>query len=371
MNGRPLPGRKSVQSLGVESPQGVAQPLRWGSVAMKTIASVASFALAAASLLASAAASAQGPDPDLPAPSAPEAAPAEAAVPLPQCRLSEHSGFDDADARTASLLVCANIARAGASPSEHFRVSLGKLGSVVILSVAAEGSVVGSTIDSREMRLAGIEEVEQAAPRIAQSIVHGTPVAETEKVDNLVGGETRQPQSKGGKTHFAMGLAGLFPPLDQGAAPAPGLVLDIHYETGNGRLELGGAFRGGGGSANDQAPSMGFVMFSVGGRYFTSDADVSPYVGGGLSWGYLNLKVPAQNVQADNSGLGAYADAGVQILRTHKTHLSFGARLDMPFFALNSQTSSSTYDPVSGNYTTPTKSSFYYAPLSLELRLTF
>lgn len=326
---------------------------------MKTLAAVAALG---ASLLVPVAAFAQGPE-------EPDAPPPVAASASPQCRLGEHAGFEEADARTAGQLVCTSIARAGASPGSHYRVSLGKLGSIAILSVVAEGPD-GSVVDAREMRLQGVEEVEQAAPRIAQSIVHGTPVAETEKVDNLVGGETRQPRPKAGKVHFAMGLTGLFPPLDQGAAPAPGLVLDIHYETGNGRLELGGAFRAGGGSSSSDSPNMGFVMFSVGGRYFTSDADISPYLGGGLSWGYLNLEVPAQGVQGDNSGLGAYADAGVQILRTHGTHLALGARLDLPFFALN-QGTSTNYNSGTGAYTTSPAKSFYYAPLSLELRLTF
>jgi hypothetical protein len=335
---------------------------------MKTIASLA---VLAAALFAPAAALAQEPEP--PAPPAAEPPPAGVAVSMPPCRLSEHAGFVEADARTAAQLVCAHIARAGASPSEHFRVSLGKLGSVVILSVAEEGANVGTTVDSREMRLQGIEEVEVAAPRIAQSIVHGTPIGETEKVDNIVGGEARQPRAKAGKTHFALGLAGLFPPLDQGAAPAPGLVIDIHYETGNGRLELGGAFRAGGGSANNQAPSLGYVMFSTGGRYFTSDADLSPYVGGGLSWGYLNLTLPGENLQGSNSGLGAYLDGGLQILRTHNTHLAFGARVDLPFFALNTNYSGSYVTPAGGTYTSAPSvpTTMYYAPISLEMRLTF
>jgi hypothetical protein len=292
---------------------------------------------------------------------------------MPPCRLSEHTGFEEADARTAAQLVCAHIARAGASPNEHFRVSLGKLGSIVILSVAEEGTTLGSTVDSREMRLQGIEEVDVAAPRIAQSIVHGTPIGETEKVDNLVGGETRQPRAKAGKVHFALGLAGLFPPLDQGAAPAPGLVLDLHYETGNGRLELGGAFRAGGGSANNQAPSLTYVMFSTGGRYYTSDADLSPYLGGGLSWGYLNLTLPSESLSGNNSGLGAYLDGGLQILRTHSTHLAFGARVDLPFYALNTNYSGSYYNYSTGTYTNPPSvpTSMYYAPISLEMRLTF
>ena len=210
-----------------------------------------------------------------------------------------------------------------------------KLGSTIILSVVREGAALGSTADSREIRLQGIEEVEIAAPRIAESIVKGTPLAETQKVDNLVGGETRQPKSAPGKVHFAMGLVGLLPPLDQGAAPAPGIDFDLHYETANGHLELGGSFRAGGGAASDSAPSISYAVFSLGGRYYTSDTDLSPYLGGGLSWGYLNLKINQQTAQGDNSGLGGYVDAGVEVLRTHHAHLAFGARLDLPFYTLN------------------------------------
>jgi hypothetical protein len=292
-------------------------------------------------------------------------------VTIPPCRLAEHAGFEEADARTAALLVCASIAHAGASPGARYRVSLGKLGSIIILSVAEEGTTIGSTVDSREMRLQGIEEVDVAAPRIAAAIVHGIPLVETERVDNLVGGDTRVPKARPGTVHFALGLVGMAPPLDQGMSPAPGLMLDLHYETPNQRFELGGSFRGGAGQASNESPSVGFAIFSVGGRYYTSDTDFSPYVGGGLSWGYLNLTLPGQNnLSGSNSGLGAYADAGVEILRTHHTHLSVGARLDVPFFALNTN-GSEVYNPSTGGYATPTQSTYFYAPLSLEVRLTF
>jgi hypothetical protein len=312
-------------------------------------------------------AQAQEPD-DLPPPAA-EAPPVT--VTIPPCRLAEHAGFEEADARTAALLVCASIAHAGASPGARYRVSLGKLGSIIILSVAEEGTTIGSTVDSREMRLQGIEEVDVAAPRIAAAIVHGIPLVETERVDNLVGGDTRVPKARPGTVHFALGLVGMAPPLDQGMSPAPGLMLDLHYETPNQRFELGGSFRGGAGQASNESPSVGFAIFSVGGRYYTSDTDFSPYVGGGLSWGYLNLTLPGQNnLSGSNSGLGAYADAGVEILRTHHTHLSVGARLDVPFFALNTG-GGETYNPSTGGYATPTQSTYFYAPLSLEVRLTF
>jgi hypothetical protein len=301
-------------------------------------------------------------------PATAEPLPPGVTVTVPPCRLAEHAGIDEADAQTAGQIVCAQMAHAGASPADHYRVSIGKLGTIFILSVSREGSTMGSTVDSREMRLQGIEEVEIAAPRIAESLVHGTPLPETEKVDNLVGGETRQPKTKPGKTHFALGLAGVFPPLDQGLGPAPGVIFDVHYETGEGKFELGGSFRTGGGSTGNGQPNMTFVNFSVGGRYFTSDADLSPYFGGGLSYEYLNLTLPGENLAGDHGGLGAYVDAGAEILRTHHTHLALGGRLDLPFFTLDTHSTTGASPGVSA---AASKSSFYYAPLSLELRLTF
>jgi hypothetical protein len=292
------------------------------------------------------------------------------------CRLGDHEGFEDADSRTALQVVCAEIARAGAPAGARYRVSLGKLGSAVILSVAREGDTPGSTADSREMRLQGVEEVVVAAPRVAESIVKGTPLVETEKVDNLVGQETRQPKSKPGKTHFALGIVGILPPLDQGLTPAPGIVFDVHYETGSQNFELGGTIRfGSNGGGSDAAQTSGFFAFSLGGRGYTSDADISPYVGGGMSWSYFSVHAPAGLIDASGSGLGAYADAGVEILRTHHAHLALGARMDVPFFTLRNSVSvveaAPVGQPIVGTGSATGPSTLYYVPLSAELRLTF
>jgi hypothetical protein len=328
-------------------------------------------AVAACTLLAPATALAQEPLEPLPASGEP--APPPAPAPSSTCRLGDHEGFDEADARTAARLVCSEIAHAGAPAGTHYRVALGKLGSTTILSVAREGETPGSTADSREMRLQNIEEVMVAAPRIAESIVKGLSLTETEKVDNLVGGETRQPKSKPGKTHFALGLVGVLPPLDQGLTPAAGLDLDVHYETGSQQFEVGGSMRFGGGNGGSNSPAIcnGFFIFSLGGRWYTADTDVSPYLGGGLSWSYLNLSLPGQG-NYDSTGLGTYVDAGVQILRTHHAHLAFGARLDLPFFSVRSQGYYySGYSSPGVSQPPPPPSSIYYAPLSLEIRLTF
>jgi len=138
-------------------------------------------------------------------------------------------------------------------------------------------------------------------------------------------------------------------------------------ETGNQQLEVGGGLRFGGAGGNPGNPpeSNGFAIFSLGGRYFTSDADTSPYLGGGLTWSYLSLWLPGEGFSGNGSGLGGYIDAGVQILRTHKTHLAFGARLDLPCFNL---TNSNSY--LGAGTPAPAPTNVYYAPLSFELRIT-
>jgi hypothetical protein len=309
------------------------------------------------------------------APDAPAAAPAAPADTRPACRLGEHGGIDDASASTATQIVCDAIQHAGPAPGEHFRVSLGTLGHIVVLTVAEEGATPGSTADSRQLRLQNVEEIPVAAPRVAEALVRRMPLDETQKVDNLVGEETRVPRSKGGRTHFAMGLMGVTPPLDKGLTPSPGLILDLHYETANGRLELGGDLRFGGGSNYDGtiAAVNGFFEFSMGGRYYTSDTDFSPYIGGGFAWSYFNLTLPNGGFSNDHSGLGAYVGTGFEVLRTHSSHLALGARLDLPFYEFRGpqylQSTCAYGSTCTGGG--GAIASFYYAPVSLEMRLTF
>jgi hypothetical protein len=316
------------------------------------------------------------PKVDAPSTSAPAAtAPAASAPadPRPACRLGEHDGIDEASASTATQIVCDSIQHAGPSPGEHFRVSLGTLGRIVVLTVTKEGETSGSALDSRQLRLQNVEEIPVAAPRVAEALVRGTPIDETQKVDNLVGEETRVPRSKGGHVKFAMGLMGVTPPLDKGLTPSPGMILDLHYETANGRLELGGDMRFGGGPNDNgtMAAVNGFFELSMGGRYYTSDTDFSPYVGGGFAWSYFNLTLPDGAYSNDHSGLGAYVGTGFEVMRTHSAHLALGARLDLPFYAFQAPQYGQAGCYYGSTCTSGGVASFYYAPVSLEMRLTF
>jgi hypothetical protein len=279
--------------------------------------------------------------------------------------------------------VCTALARAGAPADARYRVGIGKLGSVFILSVALEGDTSGSTADIREMRIASVEDVTGAAPRIAAALLHGTVI---EDIEAPAPGSAAPPapaltaSSSSTKVHFALGLIGQFPPLDRSATPAAGADLELHADLTP--FAIVTSFRFGG---DDSSGSVGiiFVEFSMGGRYFPSEGNVSPFIGSGFAWSYLAMN---DNVHHDfdgnHNGLGAYGEIGLEVGRLHNTHLAFGARLDLPFYSMQnnvSEIANSAPPPVSGvsGPIFPTQNpplvigTLYYAPLSLEIRVTF
>lgn len=312
-------------------------------------------AFAASSLLGSSAALADDLDPATAPP------PPPAPIATSRCTLGAHAGIPDADAMTAAQVVCDEIFKLGAPANAHYRVGLGKLGNVIILSVTVESSP-GVTQDHKQMQLSSIEEVSVAAPRLAQAAVHGTPLQQTQTVDNIVGDEARKPRKKSGSTHFALGLIGVLPPLSAGGSPAPGIDLDFSYEASNFSLNAG--LRGASGG-QDQA-HVGYFALTIGGRYFLTDTDIAPFIGGGMAWTTLTARTSSFN--GDNNGLGAYGEIGVQALRTHRTHLTLGLRADLPFYSLKE--GSSVYNYATQSYST-SNASLYYVPLTISLGITF
>ena len=187
--------------------------------------------------------------------------------------------------------------------------------------------------------------------------------------------------SSSAKVHFALGLIGQFPPLDRSATPAAGADLELHAELTPFAIVTSVRFGG-----DDSSGSVGiiFVEFSMGGRFFPSEANLSPFIGGGFAWSYLAMN---DNVHHDfdgsHNGLGAYGEIGLEVGRLHHTHLAFGARLDLPFYSMQNNVSEIANVPAAARERSrradalPTQSpplvigTLYYAPLSLEIRVTF
>lgn len=91
---------------------------------------------------------------------------------------------------------------------------------------------------------------------------------------------------------------------------------------------------------------VSFVV-SAGGRYLFSPKRTSLYVGAGLSPGLWSLDDPSgQERMMKGSGLGAYAEAGVEVFRSTYYQLSFGLRADVAFYRAKNPDSGNTAFPV-------------------------
>ena len=286
-----------------------------------------------------------------PAPAPGAAAPARGPAP---CISGLSEGIPPGDAHTAAALVCEGLRNAGAdvatepvdpqaaSGDSAYRIDVRPLGSLVILQVSFE-SPIGTTVDSRSLQLNGIEEVSVAAPRIADSLVHGTPLGKTAKIDTLVGQETRVYTKQYGETLFAFGVLGYA--LPDKTWGGYGVFGRLYYEAQ--RYAVGLDLRLGTSGNSDGDSSL--VGLSVGARYFLSGDDISPFVGGGAGILWLGQKhrygdeTPANSYAYDSyddrtqlrgSGLAAFGEVGCEFLRMHRSRLDASVRADAPFFDL-------------------------------------
>jgi hypothetical protein len=269
------------------------------------------------------------------------------------CSLGDHAGIADADAATATKIVCSELTNAGARADETHRVELARLGESVILTVSR-----GTT--SRTVRLARIEEVPTAAPRVAESLVHGTSLESTEKVDNLVGEEARQYAKRPGEFRFGLGVLGM-QMLGASASIDTGLVAQAMYEAP--RFAVGLDIRGAWAPSHSQDSAAYFAIGPTA-RYFLSEGDVTPYVGGGLAFTALSL-TPSGQPMANGNGLAPFAEIGVEALRTHRARVMVGLRVDLPLYSLEGE--SNAFDSSGGIRLVPSSAAGYHAPTSLNV----
>lgn len=96
--------------------------------------------------------------------------------------------------------------------------------------------------------------------------------------------------------------------------------------------------------------------------------------GAGLSYLYTNVdhqEATDSPFSGDQSGIGAYGEAGVEILRMHGTHLRFGLRVDLPFYAIKNASYLYSPGPNGSSAYRQTRGSMYYAPFTLGASISF
>jgi hypothetical protein len=274
------------------------------------------------------------------------------------CTLGEHAGIEDAEAHTAADVVCHELARQGATNAQH-EVRMGKLGGKTLVTLAARS---GNTYDERRAFVAGLDELNVAAPRLVSSLVDGKPIGETRDVDNVLASETRQAKVQRGQMGFDGGIFGSTG-IGSPSGSSAGIDLGLLYRAGN--LGLGGHGRAGGIGSNER--KMGSASIDIGARYYLTNGDFSPFAAGGLGLSYFRLNREKEG-DLSGSGFGAFAQVGAEMLRTHHTALSVSFRLDMPFYELEGR---QIVRADTGQVLASNNVSQYVMPLSLNLGLVF
>lgn len=313
---------------------------------------------AVAVLLAASSAHAQGPaQPQLPSPAAQPAAAVVTTPAAPAGRpvtvvstgadgastiivaLGDHSGIEGPDAETIRELVAHDLASHHAG-SGNYEVRMGKLGSRVLLVLEHR---TDAGIEERHTLISGVEEAPIASQRVVDALVSGKPLDETASVSNVLSQEARTPLQKQGRPGFAGGIIGVTPAGIPSAVGA-GAELGMVYESDRFALSLHGRLAGGG-SGSDT--SFMYFNLGVGARYFLSDSDFSPYIGGGT--GFSAYNATAMSNSWGGTGLNLYGEAGVEAFRTHRVSMIAGLRADAPLFALADGSDKKYAVPVSLN----------------------
>lgn len=253
-----------------------------------------------------------------------------------RCESKEASSLSPSDARGAVQVICEELRRASGGQG-GFEVRLATLGRLVVVTASREGSA-----DSVTVQVDAVEEVPTAAVRIADALVHGGGFASTQRVDNLLRGETRPALSKKGSVKFSLGVADV-ESAGHGARAA-GLSLGLVYASP--RFALPAEMRLAWDDAQGEEPRLDLFSLSVGGRAYLSKKDVSPFVGAGLGvlrlhardGGYPGSEVaPDRYFDAERFGVAPYLELGVELLRLHRGRVALQVRADLPTQALKSE----------------------------------
>ena len=210
----------------------------------------------------------------------------------------------------------------------------------------------------KQLWIANIEEMIQAAPRLVDALVNNKPIDSTVDMETVTEHEAAELNKISGESLWNIGIFGaIIPGAD--VFGEPGWEFGWSYETP--KYAVGTEFRG---SGND---NFMFASWSIGGRYFFNNKNISPYVGGGFSifgGSYTTITKKREknwfdgeyyyddeyetdgeyyyydeyNTEGD-SGLGAYVVGGISMLRLTKSRLKLELRVDRPFFRLPRQDS--------------------------------
>lgn len=158
-----------------------------------------------------------------------------------------------------------------------------------------------------------------ASQNKAQSNDSGAPSAEeAEASEDQVNSDERGPSLSGNFLSIGPGISGnLFPPESD-----PGSM--AYSFTGGHAWDVRGAMLTLGGDLQIQGDAL-MVDTGLGARFFTSENDIAPYLGGFFGLGVAKGGSEGLFSGALTGGFATGGDVGVQLFRTSDIHLDLGA----------------------------------------------
>lgn len=261
----------------------------------------------------------------------------------PSCAVERFVGVTKEEAEAVEEIVCPEIREQAPYGGRH-RIRIAKLGGKVVLTLVSDREDGGPRIE-KQLVLSGLEEVPVAAPRLVEALVEKKPVAETQTVTNIVAQEARIPKKKASEVHGWLGMVAV-------AAPGGGTGGGAHLglSAGSDRWSFALDLRLAGQSFNEPAAvaitifSLGllepkpkgdfsYVSLSGGVRHHFAVTDTSPFLGAGVALDYIGHD-PKGYGKASNTGVAAYGEIGLDLMRTHTVGGAIALRVDAPAFML-------------------------------------
>ncbi len=267
--------------------------------------------------------------------------------------IDDHPGIEEVDAQSAAMLVAAEFRKLGISVGDPvykarntgviYRITFRSLGDKILVHLSQENPPDTIVIE-RKLWIDSIEEIIKAAPRLVDALVNNKPIETTVDMETVTGHEAAKLNKITGESLWNIGIFGtIIPGTD--VVGEPGWEFGWSYETP--KYAVGTEFR----HSGDE--EFTFFSWSIGGRYFFNNKNISPYVGGGFSifngsyttitqerekrwfsdeWDYYDY-----HDTEDDNGLATYVVGGLEMLRLTKSRLRLELRVDRPFFSLPSQ----------------------------------
>ena len=233
-----------------------------------------------------------------------------------------------------------------------YTVSHIRLGNTIIVTLSG-------ALGSREGKALGLDDLPAVYSQLVRSLTTGRPMGSLAVVDrtNVSASQDLPPRrvQSDGYWHARVGHASLFGPATEQAASFgfgyravfDRLGLDVSFF--NFQLADAGSSYGSG--------SSNFTPIKLEGLYFISpNANRSAYVGGGLSYGRMEMQSENADVSTWGSGSGLQGELtfGYEIARVTSARLFAQADVTLPFYDVFFETYSYSAPTSPGRYVPPT-----------------